>query len=210
VTFDDGSGPALYVGGMMSLLYPGSPIYYSVARWNGRTWTLVDAGLPSGFINIGPIVQVLDDGSGPRLRAWWAGATSYSPPWGNAVWNGSAWEPGPANLVEAGSTGVVPKLSFDVGSGMAIYGIRGISLNVTGVARWTGTQWEVIGTPDAAIGLVYVLAVYNDGSGPALYAAGGFTGMDGVPARNIARWDGQPLVGARHRAGHGRAGHGRL
>ncbi|MCH8807421.1 MAG: hypothetical protein IH986_15235 [Planctomycetes bacterium] len=34
------------------------------------------------------------------------------------------------------------------------------------------------------------LAVFDDGSGPALYAGGHFTWAGGVPARNIAKWDG--------------------
>ncbi len=39
-------------------------------------------------------------------------------------------------------------------------------------------------------GGVYALALYDDGTGPALYAAGNFTLIGGVHASNIARWDG--------------------
>src|SRR5262249_19672618 len=38
--------------------------------------------------------------------------------------------------------------------------------------------------------LVYALTVYDDGSGPALYAGGRFTTAGGVPANFIAKWDG--------------------
>ena len=37
---------------------------------------------------------------------------------------------------------------------------------------------------------VLALAVYDDGSGPALYAGGGFSTAGGVVVHHIARWDG--------------------
>ena len=37
---------------------------------------------------------------------------------------------------------------------------------------------------------IRALAVFDDGSGPALYAGGGFSSAGGVPANRIARWDG--------------------
>jgi hypothetical protein len=35
------------------------------------------------------------------------------------------------------------------------------------------------------------MTVFDDGSGPALYVGGSFTEAGGVPANNIARWDGK-------------------
>jgi trimeric autotransporter adhesin len=37
---------------------------------------------------------------------------------------------------------------------------------------------------------VYATVVFDDGTGPALYAAGSFTTADGVTVNNIAKWDG--------------------
>ena len=34
------------------------------------------------------------------------------------------------------------------------------------------------------------MAVFDDGSGPALYVGGGFTVEQGAPANGVARWDG--------------------
>jgi hypothetical protein len=51
---------------------------------------------------------------------------------------------------------------------------------------WLPTFGEYPGTD----GLITALAVYDDGSGPALYAGGGFTIAGGAPANRIARWDG--------------------
>ena len=39
-------------------------------------------------------------------------------------------------------------------------------------------------------GEVEVLAAYDDGGGPALYAGGEFSAAGGVLASNVARWDG--------------------
>src|SRR5215471_7234381 len=40
-------------------------------------------------------------------------------------------------------------------------------------------------------GLVSALAIFDDGSGPALYIGGEFTSVNGIPANRIAKWDGQ-------------------
>lgn len=63
------------------------------------------------------------------------------------------------------------------------------------IARWDGLGWsslgqgvEILGT--SGIPTVEDLAVFDDESGPALYACGFFTHAGGVPAPNVARWDG--------------------
>lgn len=58
------------------------------------------------------------------------------------------------------------------------------------IARWDGQDWHPVGS--GVNGLVISLADFDDGSGggSALYAGGEFTMADGVPARNIARWNG--------------------
>src|SRR5690606_14896834 len=42
-TFDDGSGPALYVGGGFQAA--GSLLAFGVARWDGDSWSAVGPGL---------------------------------------------------------------------------------------------------------------------------------------------------------------------
>ncbi len=53
-------------------------------------------------------------------------------------------------------------------------------------------QWDVsIGNPGPASSAVRAWASFDDGSGEALYAGGGFSGITGVDdTRRIARWDG--------------------
>ncbi|MEO1086218.1 MAG: hypothetical protein AAFY88_18415, partial [Acidobacteriota bacterium] len=50
--------------------------------------------------------------------------------------------------------------------------------------------WSPLGTGIAPGEQVLAFAVYDDGSGPALYMGGDFDAVDGVTVNNIARWDG--------------------
>jgi hypothetical protein len=65
-------------------------------------------------------------------------------------------------------------------------------LPASNVAKWDGQSWSALGSGiEVGQGLVVVLGVFDDGSGPALYAGGWFTAAGGVPADNIAKWDGK-------------------
>jgi len=59
--FDDGSGPALYVGGNR-FVPPGQPAA-SVAKWDGTQWTTVGQNIGGRVTSL----QGFDDGSGPAL-----------------------------------------------------------------------------------------------------------------------------------------------
>ena len=63
VTFDNGSGTALYAGGGFTSA-GGIPASY-IARWDGASWSSVGGGVSAG---VGDLV-VFDDGSGPALYA---------------------------------------------------------------------------------------------------------------------------------------------
>jgi hypothetical protein len=56
------------------------------------------------------------------------------------------------------------------------------------IGRWDGTSWTPLGS--GMNQLVDALVVFDDGTGPALYAAGTFTTAGGVPAQCVARWNG--------------------
>jgi hypothetical protein len=65
---------------------------------------------------------------------------------------------------------------------------------------WNGSSWAALGSGVSAesTARVSALAVFDDGSGPALFAAGLFDTAGGQPANNIAKWDGaswSPLAG---------------
>jgi hypothetical protein len=95
-----------------------------------------------------------------------------------------------------GLNGAVLALAvFDDGSGPALY--AGGEFTEAGgqpagrIARWDGAAWSKVGDGNGANKNINVLQPFDDGSGPALYAIGSFTTVDGVPAPGAARWDGQ-------------------
>ena len=63
-------------------------------------------------------------------------------------------------------------------------------VTVNHIAKWDGVTWQALSGP-SGVGTdnnVYDLAVYDSGSGPALYAGGEFTTAGGLGASRIAVW----------------------
>lgn len=86
---------------------------------------------------------------------------------------------------------------FDSGQGTDLYVAGQFEIAegkvVNHIARWTGNEWVALGTGVDNVGLqpeVRALAVFDDGSGEALYVAGRFDEADGMPAANVAKWNG--------------------
>lgn len=86
---------------------------------------------------------------------------------------------------------------WDDGRGPALY-VSGAFSSIGGVAaasiaRWDGNGFEALGsglTFGVGLSRVTGLAVYDDGTGPALYAGGNFNTAGGVPANRVAKWNG--------------------
>jgi hypothetical protein len=188
--FDDGSGPALYVGGVFSSA--GGVGARHVAKWNGLSWSTLGSGT-DGEVDA---LFVFDDGAGPALYAGGRFTTAGgSPALSVAKWNGSSWSPlgdgfihGPSNMVSCFA-------AFDDGTGPALYagGVFDFSGStfVRCIGKWDGTSWSNVGGGvDAVNPAVNALKVFDDGTGPALYAAGGFDTAGGTSVHNIARWNG--------------------
>jgi len=173
--YDSGSGPALYASGVID---------GAVQRWDGQNWEVVGAGI------IGPpeVLFVYDDGSGAALYAGgqiFLGSLRYI-----MRYNGSGW----SAVGEGVNFRVRSMTTYDDGTGSGLYVAGAFSmagpLTVWGVARWDG-QWSAL-----ASGLYHfpwgpsadALTTFDDGTGPALYAGGEFSGAGGVPVASIARW----------------------
>jgi len=85
--------------------------------------------------------------------------------------------------------------TFDDGGGPALYAggyFTRAGMAASKIAKWDGTQWTALGegltTPGSSVlGFTYVsaLQVFDDGSGPALYAGGRFTRAGDVAANNM-------------------------
>jgi hypothetical protein len=61
-------------------------------------------------------------------------------------------------------------------------------LQINSVAKWDGLQWSPLG--EGTSSGPQALASFDDGqaTGPALFAGGSFTLVDGLPIDRIARW----------------------
>ncbi len=193
--YDDGSGPALYAGGVFTSA--GGVTVNRIARWDGGSWSALSGPAGTGTDLHVAALAVHDDGSGPALYAGGdftaAGGVTVNHV---AKWDGSAWSAlsGPAG---PGTDGDVEALvAHDDGSGPALYAggdftIAG-GVTVNKIAKWDGSAWSALSGP-AGTGTnreVEALVVHDDGGGPALFAGGSFTTAGGVTVHRIAKWDG--------------------
>jgi hypothetical protein len=112
---------------------------------------------------------------------------------GIARWDGTSWV-----ALGSGVAGSADAMAvFDDGTGAALY-VGGFfstagGVPASGIARWDGTSWTALGTGlinGESTGSVDSMAVFDDGSGEALYVGGGFTMAGSVVTTGIARWDG--------------------
>jgi hypothetical protein len=192
--FDDGNGPALYAGGAFEVA--GGVPASRVAKWNGSTWAPLGLGL--GFNSEAFALAVFDDGNGPILFVGGGQITTaggvFAP--GLVRWDGSSWSGVGYGVGNRGLSDVIKTLAvFDDGRGPALYAggafaVAGVPIGTPDhrIARWDGSDWEIV---DELSNEVNALAVLDDGSGSALYAAGMFQSAGGVPGtRRIARRDG--------------------
>jgi len=198
-TFDDGGGAALFAGGDFALA--GGSAAERIARWDGAGWSALGTGLGGGPLRRAESLAVFDDGRGPALYV----GGFFTTAGGVAVnhvarWNGAGW----SALAGGMSGGTTPRVLalevFDDGHGPALY--AGGSFTAAGgtpasqLARWDGVRWQALG--GGLLGgerEVRALAVLDDGGGPALYAGGSFTQVDGQPLLDLARWDGTSWSG---------------
>jgi hypothetical protein len=169
----------------------GETVLHRVARWTGAALEPLGTGVGGGWGStaVSDLVS-FDDGAGPGLYAGGdfqvAGGIDAK---GIARWNGASW-----TEVGGGLDAPVRALAtWDDGQGSSLYvggsfGHAG-GVPMKGIARWDGTAWHGVGGGVDG-GPILDLHVFDDGGGPALYAAGEFLIAGGMPASRIARWDG--------------------
>jgi hypothetical protein len=190
--FDDGTGPALYIGGTFRN-YLGAPLA-SIAKWDGQTFQSVGGGLSNTVYAL----TVWDaDGPGPNPPALYAGGGFTSAANGTiptsriARWNGQTWSALPDAF--SGSATVRALCAHNDGTGEKL--IVGGSFVSIGAATgnlaafdghtWWGVNLGVSDTDNSAS--VQALTSLNEPAGPALYVGGDFSHAGGVPARALAR-----------------------
>ena len=202
-SFDPGSGPELYAGGLFQSA-GGAPVNH-IARWDGGSWLPLAGPGGVGVDNEVYALAVYDDGGGPDLYAGGmfltAGGVTVNRV---ARWDGSSWSAltGPSGT---GTSGTVTALAvWDDGGGPALYVggsfVAAGGTTVNSVARWDGVAWSALVGP-AATGVgsgVKALTVHDLGDGPRLFVGGSFSYAGGLEVEGLAQWDGwswSPVAG---------------
>ncbi len=186
---DDGHGPAVYVGGMFT--EAGNTVVNHIARWDGFHWRSLGGGMDNEVCAL----AVYNDGTGPALYA----GGKFHTAGGVTVNHIAKWNPGspgswsPLDIGTDDDVGAL--MVYDDGGGSKLYvggmfsQAGGISANR--IARWDGTHWSAVGnrvtgSPPLNLSFIRTMAVYDDGTGAALYVGGLFTS----PGKNIAKYNG--------------------
>jgi hypothetical protein len=209
--YDDGAGPALYVGGPFSTSL-GSTQANRIAMWNGAEWSSVGEGLGNSTCSVDfcypSALTTFDDGSGLALYAGGRFSTAGGQSVMNiARWNGSNWSP-----VGAGISGAVFALQvLDDGRGPGLFAGGGFTGSGTttahNVARWDGQSWTPLGsgTGGSVNPTVWALGAFDDGGARPenLFAGGLFSTAGGHDSYGIAEWYACPNVGTLQCAGDG-------
>ncbi|MBI5364877.1 MAG: hypothetical protein HZA53_16995 [Planctomycetes bacterium] len=108
-----------------------------------------------------------------------------------ARWDGANW-----SALGGGTNDAVLALArHDDGAGAALFAGGSVTTAggaaAPGLARWNGSAWSSVGGGvSGGFATVLALCAHDDGTGPALYAGGAFAFAGGVPAANVARWNG--------------------
>ena len=110
-----------------------------------------------------------------------------------ARWSGAAWEALDAGVVAPGFLWGKALASYDLGQGSRLLlGGRFDRANgdvIHNVASWDGARWNRVGGDQGVDGEVRAYAVFDDGAGERLYAAGLFWEAGSVGAYSLVRWN---------------------
>jgi trimeric autotransporter adhesin len=163
-------GGLLYLGGTFEP--PGSNSRIDIIAWNGSAWVT----RPQANINI----MDLHTFNGDLYAAGLANSDG-----GVYRFTGSSWQ-----LLGGMANGEVTALAShnsQLYAGGRFTVMNGIS--ASRIARWNGSAWSPLGggvSPSGPSDNITRLFVYNS----QIYASGNFEYMNGLPMKNIARWDG--------------------
>jgi hypothetical protein len=196
-TYDDGSGPALFVTGDFTNI-GGTPAS-GIAKWDGAQWSALGLGLTGGWGTRGRALCVYDDGSGPVLVVGGAFDNAGGIPSGGvAAWNGVTWSAFGSGF---GNSDPLFGNSRRV-EALAVYGgqlYAGGYFNFPAhiFARWDGNAWTAVPAwlwnCEEYEEAVFAFQVFDDGTGPALYAGGSFIFGGSSNASAVVRWNGTQL-----------------
>jgi hypothetical protein len=153
-----------------------------VAKWDKEAWTVLGHGFDQVHIYamaVSPAGKVYASGEQPRIPAGEDGPAGFI-----AEWDGETWTEIGTSLLDPCSN--IRNLALDKTGGLYVSCVW--SESGEPIFYWDGTDWITITDQfqgDAPA--LYDLVVAENRH---LYIGGSFDGVSGVPARNIAYWDG--------------------
>ena len=160
---------------------PGQPVgHANVTRWNGSSWQAVGAGVTG-------TVYALGTYGGDLVAGGNFGLIGGQVANGIARWTGSAWVSLGSGMSASGYVNALTVYNGDLIAAGFFSTAGGVPAN--SIARWDGTSWYPLGsgiTGQAGQTFVWALTVWNG----SLIAGGSFTTAGGLPATNIAQWNG--------------------
>jgi hypothetical protein len=158
-----------------------------IAAGNGIWWRPLGSGL-SQSVSPGiyePAVYGLCEFRGRLIAGGTFGTAGGTPARGIAAWDGNEWHP-----LGSGVNGAVVALAvFDDSLIVAGQFTEAGGVPCKNIARWDGSSWSAMATS---------MTSFSEGTsanallvrGDTLIVGGYFTGIDGIPAKNLAAWDG--------------------
>jgi trimeric autotransporter adhesin len=191
--YDGGNGPELVVAGSFESI--GGAIAHLIARWNGTDWLPLGSGVDGLVTAMTP----WHDGVSTALYVTGQFSVAGGVACNNiAKWDGNAWSALGSGLSRGASPPVLSLLALDAPQYPVPYLVAGGNFGmaggqiVSGIAAWNGAYWSPIGGADWATnaGGIKALAVWDDGSGPQIYAAGHGGSVGGTPVNGMQRWNG--------------------
>ncbi len=179
----------LVAAGLFNGPGPESTRANNIARWDGATWQPLGTTGERGMNTIVDALVTLPNGdlvAGGEFVT--AGSASVS---GLAQWNGTDWsDVGNGGVSDAFGT-VVRALAVDSNGDLIVGGrfiMAGGAFGFNGLAKWDGSDWTSLWSSETEFRST-VHSVLT-GSGGSIIAGGGFNLASGLPANNVARFDG--------------------
>lgn len=184
------SQDALYVSGNFSALGLGNAYARSnkIAKWSGNRWHPMGVGSGVGEAVYTVTVSGSDVYVGGRFLT--VGGLPFNH---IARWDGRRW-----HQLGEGAVGPVRSIAV-LGSDVYVAGDEYGSSSRSFVAKWDGRQWTPLFSNQNWFGGVSELAIY----GNEIIAGGYFSTIGGVPAKNIARWNGSGWAALEGGTGNG-------
>jgi hypothetical protein len=183
--YDDGHGPAVYIGGSFETI--GDLDWaYGIARWtedgweNVGDWSDIKGADRATVGGTSDSMAVIDLGDGPMLYTPANLFKGEGQVFGGIVrWDGAHWS------TVGQSMDISPQrvFAYDHGAGRTLHLLTYASTDIYFLQDGLWTQWA------DGEGLTFASAIeFDDGSGPALWVSGNITNVEGVAVSNLARY----------------------